>query len=160
MYDSPTEEELGRDGQPLRVYKKKGQKRTTRRVNMRPTRTKRPQTEDGGNGDAEEEDATVPETQFDAATKLDNSDPLDLGSDSDFEDVEDEGGDGAKKKAASKKGKGGGQDAKKGEEGGNKIKKAARKVNALAHTSFKRLKLRNNGSKGGPGFNSRFRRRR
>lgn len=160
MYDSPTEEELGRDGQPLRVYKKKGQKRTTRRVNMRPTRTKRPQTEDGGNGDAEEEDATVPETQFDAATKLDNSDPLDLGSDSDFEDVEDEGGDGAKKKAASKKGKGGGQDAKKGEEGGNKIKKAARKVNALAHTNFKRLKLRNHGSKGGPGFNSRFRRRR
>ena len=41
-----------------------------------------------------------------------------------------------------------------------KIKKAARKVNELAHANFKRLKLRNNGAKGGPSFSSRFRRRR
>jgi len=31
-------EKLGRDGQPLRIYKKKGQKRTTRRTKIRPTR--------------------------------------------------------------------------------------------------------------------------
>ena len=154
MYDSPTEEALGRDGQPLKVYKKKGQKRTTRLVNIRPTRSRRPQ-----QPSAEEEDDTVPETQFDATKPDDDGEPLNLGSDSDFEDDDPEDGDGAKR--APKRGKGG--DAQKGGEkdkGGNKIKKAARKVNALAHANFKRLKLRNSGSKGGPGFNSRFRRRR
>ena len=36
----------------------------------------------------------------------------------------------------------------------------AKKVNELAHANFKRLKLKNHGAKGGPGFGSRFRRRR
>ena len=40
------------------------------------------------------------------------------------------------------------------------MKKAARKVNELAHANFQKLKLKNNGAKGGPGYNSRFRRRR
>ncbi|KAI9147703.1 Protein arg-6 [Paramyrothecium foliicola] len=66
MYDSPDEEQLDRGGNPLRVFKKKGQKRTTRRVNMRPTRTKRPTgTGDKANHDAQEEDEDlVPETQI------------------------------------------------------------------------------------------------
>ena len=40
-----------------------------------------------------------------------------------------------------------------------KIKTVARKVNALAHQNFKRLKLRNSGAKGGPAHSSRFRRK-
>ncbi|KAI0409129.1 DNA replication/checkpoint protein [Xylaria palmicola] len=143
LYDSPTEEVKGRDGLPLRVYKKKGQKRTTRRVNMRPTRAKRPEAQTvggaalengGGNGNEE----IVTETQGD-------------NSDSDFNasDGEDEAPEKKKPQKSAKTTK---------KEG--KIQKAARKVNELAHANFKRLKLRNTGAKGGPGFGSRFRRRR
>ncbi|EGR49165.1 uncharacterized protein TRIREDRAFT_121639 [Trichoderma reesei QM6a] len=115
MYDSPTEEAVDRDGRPMRIFKKKGQKRTTRRVNMRPVRTKRPTNlaEDHKNGD----DDTTP-------------------------------GDEARAKKPPAKPEGG------------VVKKAARKVNQLAHANFHRLKLRNHGAKGGPGHNSRFRRRR
>ncbi|KAI0002714.1 DNA replication/checkpoint protein [Xylariaceae sp. FL0662B] len=151
LHDSPPEEELGRDGQPLKVYKKKGQKRTTRRVNMRPTRTKRPEqtTDEQPVDDAED---VVPETQVDA-TKPD-SDPVDLGSDSEFdgEGQEDEDEEFTEKSQGKKQ-------AKKPEKKEGKIKKAAKKVNELAHANFKRLKLKNHGAKGGPGFGSRFRRR-
>ncbi|KAI1364029.1 DNA replication/checkpoint protein [Xylaria arbuscula] len=152
LYDSPTEEVKGRDGQPLRVYKKKGQKRTTRRVNMKPTRSKRPHAaaaEDNVKGNTEEvdDDEVVPETQFDPSKTLD--DFPDIDSDPDFaaSGTEDEATERTKPKKTT--------DTKK--EG--KVHKVARKVNELAHANFKRLKLRNNGSKGGPGFGSRFRRR-
>ncbi|KAF4469354.1 DNA replication regulator SLD2 [Fusarium albosuccineum] len=133
IYDSPVEDGTDRNGNPMRTYKKKGQKRTTRLVKMRPTRTKRP-TNMGENpqSDVENEDP-IPETQ-----------PGGHGVDgeSDFEEpVETK-----KKKPAPKK------------EG--TAKKAVRKVNELAHANFQRLKLKNHGAKGGPGFNSRFRRRR
>jgi hypothetical protein len=120
LYDSPVEE----DGHPTRVYKKKGQKRTTRRVKMRPTLTKRPENMTG-----------------DPQSDVENDDPGADGDDagSDFEKVVEK-----KQKPAKKEGT---------------VKKAARKVNELAHANFQRLKLRNYGSKGGPGFNSRFRRR-
>lgn len=166
LYDSPTEDALDRDGRPLRIYKKKGQKRTTRRVNMRPTRSKRPQ-EEGQLSEEKADDAeddTVPETQFDA-TKPDNNDeePLDLDSDSDFDELGEEDGDegGSRKKQPKKdnpKQKQQQQQQQPKKEG--TIKKAAKKVNAMAHANFKRLKLKNHGAKGGPGFNSRFRRRR
>lgn len=42
MYDSSDEEQLGRDGLPLKVFKKKGQKRTTRISNMKPMQKMRP----------------------------------------------------------------------------------------------------------------------
>ncbi|KAI1442341.1 DNA replication/checkpoint protein [Annulohypoxylon stygium] len=159
IYDSPTEDNVGRDGKPLRVYKKKGQKRTTRRVNMRPTRTKRPQKTAEEDEDLDAEDVIL-ETQVDA-TKVDHEPPLDLGSDSEFDPTE-EGEEGIQPKQKSQAGK-----AKKGGKNGDKkedkkegtVRKAARKVNELAHTNFKRLKLRNNGAKG-PAAGSRFRRRR
>ncbi|KAI1086099.1 DNA replication/checkpoint protein [Rostrohypoxylon terebratum] len=162
IYDSPTEDNVGRDGKPLRVYKKKGQKRTTRRVNMRPTRTKRPQktTEEDEDLDAED---VIRETQVDA-TKADHEQPLDLGSDSEFDPTE-EGEEGAQPKQKSQAGKAkkGGKKGEKEDKKDNKkegtVRKAARKVNELAHTNFKRLKLRNNGAKG-PAAGSRFRRRR
>ncbi|KAI0516901.1 DNA replication/checkpoint protein [Xylaria bambusicola] len=155
LYDSPTEEMKGRDGQPLRVYKKKGQKRTTRRVNIKPTRTKRPHAvveadvNDHAEGvdDNDDQDEVVPETQFDP-NKLKEG-PQDIDSDPDFaaSGTEDEATEKAQlKKVATTKKEG-------------KVHKVARKVNELAHANFKRLKLRNTGSKGGPGFGSRFRRR-
>ncbi|KAI1851265.1 hypothetical protein JX266_003340 [Neoarthrinium moseri] len=160
-FDSDPEEQRGRDGQPLRVFKKKGQKRTTRKVNMRPTRARRPQQslEDMPSDIEEETSDTVPETQYDS-TKIGDSDPVDLGSGSDFSGSDGEGEEEKPKKKT--------KTAKKTEkavkvtkdEKENPIKKAAKKVNAMAHANFKRLKLRNNGAKGGPGFGSRFRRRR
>ncbi|KAI1273551.1 DNA replication/checkpoint protein [Xylaria sp. FL0933] len=154
LYDSPTEEVKGRDGQPLRVYKKKGQKRTTRRVNMKPTRAKRPQamTEDdteGKTGDDDKNEEVVPETQFDPNKPIEGLPEIDSDSDFAASDTED--------KAPEKKGT---KKTAKKETKEGKVHKVARKVNELAHTNFKRLKLRNTGSKGGPGFGSRFRRRR
>ncbi|KAJ2987934.1 hypothetical protein NUW58_g4241 [Xylaria curta] len=155
LYDSPTEEVKGRGGQPLRVYKKKGQKRTTRRVNMRPTRAKRPQgpvddTAGSEVGECDEDGEVVPETQFDPNKPMEDLPEVDSDPDSDFNasDAED---DAPERKEPKKKAN---PEKKEG-----KMKKAARKVNELAHANFKRLKLKNTGSKGGPGFGSRFRRR-
>lgn len=152
LYDSPTEEAKGRDGQPLRIYKKKGQKRTTRRVNMRPTRAKKPlaptdENIDNNSGEDEEDAEVVPETQFDPNKPIEGLPDVDSDSDFNASDVENR----APEPKAPKKA------AKAPKEG--KVQKVARKVNELAHANFKRLKLRNTGSKGGAGFGSRFRRR-
>ncbi|KAJ8122268.1 hypothetical protein ONZ43_g1494 [Nemania bipapillata] len=160
LYDSPTEETKGRDGQPLRIYKKKGQKRTTRRVNMKPTRAKRPQGAIENNAEREtnegdENDDVVPETQFDPNKPLEGLPEVDSDSDFNASDAEDEAPEEKVPKKASKTDKAAPKTEKEG-----KVKKVARKVNELAHANFKRLKLRNTGSKGGPGFGSRFRRRR
>ncbi|KAK6842879.1 putative DNA replication regulator SLD2 [Apiospora arundinis] len=164
LYDSDHENQVGKDGQPLPIYKKKGQKRTTRKVNMRPTRSRRPdQPSDSTLRDADDDNRVVPETQLDA-TKPD-SDPLEFGSGSEYDEPDSDKENGerpakkAKKVTKTKKAteKGAGKDGEKKE---GAIKKAARKVNELAHANFKRLKLKNNGAKGGPGFGSRFRRRR
>ncbi|GKT48469.1 DNA replication regulator SLD2 [Colletotrichum spaethianum] len=149
LYDSPDEEQKGRDGMPLRVYKKKGQKRTTRRVNMRPIHSKRPSgpVEDGQEEEGDEE--AVPETQANGAADDMQDELADVGSGSDAEFDESA----SKTKATKTKA------AKKTEKVGT-VKKAVRKVNEMAHTNFRRLKLKNHGAKGGPGYNSKFRRRR
>lgn len=173
LYDSAPEEGKGRDGQPLRVYKKKGQKRTTRRVNMRPTRAKRPEqavgeddhaaaaTGEASVGEGDDVVEIVPETQFELNNKPAAEDGPGVDSDySDFDDLDElneEVPKAKKPKAAAAKSKK--KDDKDDKEEG-KVKKAVRKVNELAHANFKRLKLKNHGSKGGPGFGSRFRRRR
>ncbi|KAL3426241.1 DNA replication regulator SLD2 [Phlyctema vagabunda] len=157
MYDSgPEEPTLGRDGQPLKVWKKKGQKRTTRRVKMKPTRAK-PQAQAGplAPDDSEDElaqddEAVVPETQADETAEFDDARNFD--SDTQSEYTASEGGTRYRRPDQSKKAK---RITKDG-----KIKTVARKVNALAHQNFKRLKLRNSGAGGGPAHNSRFRRKR
>lgn len=160
LYDSPTEEAKGRDGQPLRIYKKKGQKRTTRRVNMRPTRAKKPlaPTEENIGDNIEEhdgDDEVVAETQFDPNKPIEGLPDIDSDSDFNASDVENRAPEQkAPKKAPKKTPK---KAAKAKKEG--KVQKVARKVNELAHANFKRLKLKNTGSKGGAGFGSRFRRR-
>ncbi|KAK7732256.1 hypothetical protein SLS53_008545 [Cytospora paraplurivora] len=197
LYDSQddTNEGVDQHGNPLKVYKKKGQKRTTRKANMRPVRTRRPPptgatpgaaAKQAAGGEDGDEDGVVPETQHGASGPAhsdnqrrqqdddDQDDPAILsGSEfggSEYDDDEDElamdqtqkprklaGKLGNKKQSASVA-----TTAKKGhdEKPDGKVKKAAKKVNELAHANFKRLKLRNSGAKGGPGFNSRFRRRR
>jgi DNA replication regulator SLD2 len=141
-YDSPTEDAVDRDGRPMKVFKKKGQKRTTRRVNMRPVRTKRPTNLAEENGSDEDEDGqdAIPDTQ----AHVGKSDVAGE-SDSEFEDKDDTQDAKTEKKPAKEEGV---------------VKKTTRKVNQLAHANFQRLKLRNNGAKGGPGYNSRFRRKR
>ena len=137
LYDSEPEEAHDR-GQPLRLYKKKGQKRTTRLVNMRPTRTKRAEPGDGS-------EDVVPETQAKASAEGENGggDGLYGAVDEDYQD--DKTKPGKTKTKTQKEGV---------------VKKAVRKVNELAHANFKRLKIKNTGTKGGQRFNSRFRRRR
>ncbi|ATY66445.1 DNA replication regulator SLD2 [Cordyceps militaris] len=63
LHDSP--DEVDRSGRPQVVYKKKGQKRTTRRVNMRPTLTRRPTEPLGASQDM------VPDTQPDGQENAD-----------------------------------------------------------------------------------------
>jgi DNA replication regulator SLD2 len=157
MFDSEPEEmknpTLGRDGKPLKDYKKRGQKRTTRRVNLKPSRSK-PQAEpEQPQNDSEDEPVgaaeMVPDTQVDDAADFDEARNFD--SDSQSEYTASEGGtryrrpDQTRKRERTKDGK---------------LKTVARKVNALAHQNFKRLKLRNSGAKGGAAHNSRFRRKR
>ncbi|TQV92202.1 DNA replication regulator SLD2 [Cordyceps javanica] len=132
LYDSPDEADpSGRNGHPQVVYKKKGQKRTTRRVNMRPTITKRPSAPLG-----DSQDMVVPETQPDGQENADGGE---------FED-----GAAASEGTAGRK-----PPAKEGV-----VKKSVRKVNELAHANFRRLKLRSKNPKGKPGgFSRRFGRR-
>lgn len=182
MYDSEDGEQEGldRDGKPLRVFKKKGQKRTTRKANMRPVMTKRPpSTGPPREPDQDDDGEMIPETQVAKSVPkppgADDDAESQSGSEfdgSDYDDDEDElarDEPRATKKAAastSSKKKKEASAAKQKKVGGDgdkpegKVKKTARKVNELAHANFKRLKLRNSGAKGGQGFNSRFRRRR
>ncbi|CRK15969.1 hypothetical protein BN1723_010877 [Verticillium longisporum] len=150
MYDSEPEEQLGRDGQPLKVYKKKGQKRTTRRSNMKPVHHKRPTAPVDG-PPVEEDDDVVPETQMNPNKENEYA----SGDEADFVPSDVEGSDVEAAKAKSSK-----KTVKKTNVKEGAVKKTARKVNEFAHTNFRRLKLRNTGSKGGAGFNSKFRRRR
>ncbi|TVY73534.1 DNA replication regulator SLD2, partial [Lachnellula suecica] len=159
MLDSEPDEiknpTLGRDGQPLKVYKKKGQKRTTRRVKMKPSRSRpsatspRPNADNDSNSEDELADEVVPETQVDDTAEFTEARNFD--SDSQSEYTASEGGTRYRRPDQSKKRKVMGRDGK--------IRKAASKVTALANQNFKRLKLRNSGAKGGPAHNSRFRRR-
>lgn len=145
---------LGRDGQPLKAYKKKGQKRTTRKVNMKPTRSKPQAKPDAAPEDSDDELAgigePVPETQVDEAAEF--ADARNFDSDSQSEYTASEGGTRYRRPNQAKKNKSVNKDGK--------VKATARKVTAMAHQNFKRLKLRNSGAKGGPGHNSRFRRKR
>jgi hypothetical protein len=189
LYDSLDEGKQRQQDQQLRQFKKRGQKRTTRLVNMRPTRARRP-AQTGGDPDEEEDEEgdMVPETQFTASstkastTTRANADDLrlsdiDSASEMDFDASESDdeqeekhvktkaAKSKPKKPAATTKTKTD-KDSKTGDEakgeakGEGVVKRAVRKVKATAHANFKRLKLRNSGAKGGPAHNSRFRRRR
>jgi DNA replication regulator SLD2 len=90
------------------------------------------------------------------------------GLDKDAEDGEDQfgmlsesdSGSEGEKKAKKKKKDGHKKASEEADKKEGTIRKVAKKVSAMAHQNFKRLKLRNRGAKGGPGQGSRFRRRR
>lgn len=164
QFDSNPEEDttnLDRDGKPLKVYKKKGQKRTTRRVKMKPTRTKPSSTTTKAPADFDSDDElagdhteVIPETQ-NADAEEEQAGFADsarnfASDDSQSEYTASEGGT-RYRRPEQKKRKVMGKDGK--------IKSVARKVSAAAHQNFKRLKLRNSGAKGGAAHNSRFRRK-
>ncbi|KAK4226641.1 putative DNA replication regulator sld-2 [Podospora fimiseda] len=160
--DSSQQQQLGRDGLPLRIFKKRGQKRTTRKVNMKPTRTKRPATTTAEPGSESEDDEVIAETQHQNAPPpeedLLRSGSKFEGEESDFDELSMGPKKKKEKKEATKEAKKSKEKEKNESEG--VIKKTVRMVKATAHVNYKRLKLRNNGAKGGPGHNSRFRRRR
>ena len=138
--DEDVDDGLDANGQPRRIWKKKGQKRTTRRVIMRPTRRpNRPESQ------TQEDNHTlqiVHETQLldQQPTKIDDEDAaLSASEDGEYDDSV-----AAKQKKSSSLAKSGkdGQD-----EGGGRLKKAARKISASAHANFCKLKIKNKNSK-------------
>ncbi|TVY35649.1 DNA replication regulator [Lachnellula subtilissima] len=163
MFDSSASEGHGRDGQPLKVYKKKGQKRTTRRVKMKPVRSKpstslQPPAPIDEDSEDELTQGAVPETQAEAVDASqaveregeeagDFAEARNFDSDSQSEYTASEGGTRYKRPDQQKR-KVMGRDGK--------IRRGASKVTALANQNFKRLKLRNVGAKGGPGIGSRI----
>ncbi|MCJ1471115.1 DNA replication regulator sld2 [Pseudocyphellaria aurata] len=166
-----------RDGRPLKVWKKRGQKRSTRMVVMKPSRAKwKPEpTWKAGKNDDDEEEEVVPETQRDPTIPVGVGEQGCLNPDEtkdkeDLTNVEAEhpsSEDEPKKKKVGKKGK-----PKKSNQGGKKTEVAAstaaavakekgprkKKVAATANANFRALKLRNKNSKAKGG--GRFGRRR
>ena len=147
--DSEIEKEgKGRDGRPLKVWKKKGQKRTTRRVLMKPNIAKwKP--EPAWKGEAESEDdgqqAVVEETQV---TRQGPN-----GDEGDYEDelaTDHELEDSNNRKSKTK--------GKSGEKKEGFAAKVRKKISATAHANFRALKIKNKQSKGKGG--GRFGRRR
>lgn len=152
--DSEPEVALGRDGLPLKVYKKKGQKRTTRRVKMKPSRSKpAPAPSAIAEEDSEDELAgdAIPDTQLNTTEGFGDGlgEAYDSGAETEY--TASEGGTRYRRPDQ-------GKTKKKVVGRDGKIVRGARKVTSLASQNFKRLKLRNSGAKG-PSTNSRFRRK-
>ncbi|KAL8797556.1 MAG: hypothetical protein Q9195_000373 [Heterodermia aff. obscurata] len=149
-------EAQGKDGKPLKVWKKKGQKRTTRKVNMRPSAAKwKPETQWEAPKDtkAEDEVAVVLETQIvgqavtcDVATGGEEGDDVEYLTEGTYESNDDrDGTKTAGRERIKSKIK---SDDKSGK---NNIqaptKKKNRKINPLAHANFRALKIKNKQSK-------------
>ena len=136
-------EALGRDGKPLKIWKKKGQKRTTRRVLMKPNVAKwkpEPAWKGEAESEVEKEQAVVEETQI--TTQKPNEDYQDELDSEDANEAD------AGKKKTKKKAEGDKQD----------FVPKVRKISATAHANFRALKIKNKQSKGKRG--ARFGRRR
>ncbi|CAO2654183.1 Nn.00g109160.m01.CDS01 [Neocucurbitaria sp. VM-36] len=131
--DSEEEPELGRDGKPRKMWKKKGLKRQTRRVIMRPNFAKpKPQPTVQVQDESKTEEAGVSETQAPA-----NSARGDHDSDNDESDYASDASHAPKKTDGPKK------------EG--VVKTAARKIKATANANYRRLKIKGKGGNGGKG---------
>ena len=156
---------LDGNGNPRKVWKKKGLKRQTKRVKMRPVvhKPKKMTTEDLSN-EAEVESQVLQETQ-DLSSKsmpreeeaIDKApeDPEDGDNESDYEDGVRQPDIKPKQKKQKKQ-----KDVKsKTQEGaGDKKDRKPTKVTALAHTNFRKLKIKNKNSKAN-GRGGRFGRR-
>ena len=126
----------GRDGKPLKIWKKKGQKRTTRKVVMKPSTGKwKPEPAWKASNESENEDGVpmVGDSQF-ALAKSDLDKQNLLGEDSDdYSRVQ--------KNTTAKT-------SKEQEEGRDwYAKKVRKKISATAHANFRALKIKNKQSK-------------
>ncbi len=141
------DEGKGRNGKPLKVWKKKGQKRTTRQVKMKPSVAKwRPEPKwEGGGEEDDGEETNADATQVPNAQK--RSERLgECNSDSDESDGED-ATDGKPAKRRRK--------PSDGVAGRTTVPPAAakekKKISASSHANFRALKIRNKTSKGKKG---------
>ena len=134
----------GRNGKPLKVWKKKGQKRTTRRVLMKPNVAKwKPEPAWKGEADSEEENEQAVVEQTQNTTQRPNED---------YEDERDSEEDASEAEGGKKKTK------KKADANKQGFVAKVRKISATAHANFRALKIKNKQSKGKRG--ARFGRRR
>ena len=129
----------GRDGKPLKVWKKKGQKRSTRKVNMKPSTAKwKPEAEwKGGEADSGDELA-VTETQIASATVQDGEKGVNR-----IEDERSGGYSDASTEAKPEKHK---ESDLNGSVRGKM--RPPKKIAATAHANFRALKIKNKQSKG------------
>lgn len=135
---------LDANGNPRKVWKKKGLKRQTRRVIMRPVLHEAQKA--GAELPAEDDEDVVAETQLQENLLDTSARELDGDGDEDEAEREDLDSTTAKKKNK-KKPEGPVQGAKAADPAFKKDGKPARKVNALAHTNFRKLKIKNKNSK-------------
>ncbi|KAI4914659.1 DNA replication regulator sld2 [Alternaria incomplexa] len=150
--DSEEEPQLGRDGKPRKAWKKKGLKRQTRRVIMRPNVVKpKPIPAVQTHDELDEEQAAVPETQVPA----DIADEFgsDLDGDSDY--ASDASHTPRRRKVPAKKP----EQAKEKPVKEGVLKTAARKIKATANANYRRLNIKGKAATGGGG-KGKFGRRR
>ncbi|KAL8721731.1 MAG: hypothetical protein Q9225_001629 [Loekoesia sp. 1 TL-2023] len=139
-----------RNGKPLKVWKKKGQKRTTRRVTIKPNTAKwkpEPEWKGGKDEESEEEITAIKETQLittaHAAEPGTEAEDLQTNDDYGSEGNSDEGEFQAKKNV--REGKEKGRLKKAHKEPPKKKKKKT--ISATAHANFRALKIKNKNSK-------------
>lgn len=141
----------GRDGRPLKAWKKKGQKRTTRKSNMRPNTAKwKPETQWKGPAD-QDELTEVEETQIVEQGVLsgptmggDDGDDMEYLTEGEGDQIKDQSNiqanvkDSNNSKARS--------DSKPAKEDAEAVPKK-KKISATAHANFRALKIKNKQSK-------------
>ena len=147
-----TDKGKGKEGKPLKVWKKKGQKRTTRRVLMKPNTAKWKPEPVWRIGQPNEDDQdSAAETQVVDADR--STDWKERGCDDDeFKDVG-----GSEEATEARIGSRDALDVKSEKKGGS-AKKAKKKLSATAHANFRALNIKNKQSQGKKG--GRFGRKR
>ncbi|KAF2273917.1 uncharacterized protein EI97DRAFT_382413 [Westerdykella ornata] len=129
----------GPDGQPRKVWKKRGQKRQTRRVIMRPNFVKPLPVAPLQDVHSSEEDAVL-ETQLDGFHE-------DTGTDDDGSDYDSDASHTPKKRKTQPK-----QSQVAGKQESSvmePVKKVARKIKATAHANYRKLKIKSKGAGNG-----------
>ncbi|KAL8713966.1 MAG: hypothetical protein Q9220_002112 [cf. Caloplaca sp. 1 TL-2023] len=138
-----------RNGRPLKVWKKKGQKRTTRRVKIKPNTAKwKPEPEWKGEKEDESEGEVIAVEETQLVAQVEHAEAGSEGDDVQTdEDYASEGADVEDMEKSNRV-----KHAKGSEKAGAPTvaqnAKKKKPVNALAHTNFRALKIRNKNSKG------------
>ena len=155
---SQQREGIGKDGKPMRIWKKKGQKRTTRKSNMRPNMAKwKPEPKWKGDGE-EEDEGDENENVQSGAKRVEDQKNSDMEDDTGFSDNDEDGEDSEEDSENPRAQKGKKKvDTEAEQSKTNILTTAKRKISATAHANFRALKLRSKNPKGKKG--GRFGRR-